>query len=280
MNTHVCTCVCTYVYYAPSSRRLHLPPLIRSLLGPLRWQRANRPSTFKLLVPRPQAPSAEHDDNDNEEEEEETEDAASGKGKGKKGAVEEMTVTGTFPVGIALAEPGRVRPALRAAVLKLTGGAATEAHQQRAWDEYWALWRSHCPVPLARVPFLRFSRGIAVQRVMRLAGDGMEDPERRRAALRGEVAGMDAVDRMLLPATASLLRGGQLPTLVMGAPPPPPPPPVSGGAGGKARGRGRAAGQAKAPGKAEEDVAVITTSIGQGAGAGGGRKRGRGKGGC
>jgi len=156
------------------------PGHLRSLLGSLRWQRANRPNAFKILVPRP----------------------AQG-GEGGREGVQSLTMHGTFPVGITLQEPGVVEETLVATVRQITQGAVTPAEIGNVQELYQALWSSHEPVPLERIPFLRFRRGIEVQQVMRLAG--MEEPEARKKMIE-EVRKMDCVDKMLLPVTASLLR--------------------------------------------------------------------------
>lgn len=281
----------------PSSNVYILPPSpnatttsIRSLLGALRWQRANRPSTFTLLVPRPPRPrgpaadAPDADDPEATESEAEEEEAAAT-------APAEVDVQATFPVGIALAEPRRARPGLRAAVLRLTGGAATEAQQRGAWAAYRQLWGSHAHVPLARVPFMRFDRGIQVQRALRLTDDGMGDPARRRER-QEEVKGMDAVARMLLPVTASLLRDGRLPVL---APPGVKREGAKGAKGGKKGpkrrraegegegkgrgGRGGGKGNAKPRAKEEDGEDAAATAGGAGAKGQGQGQKGKRKGG-
>lgn len=156
------------------------PGHLRSLLGSLRWQRANRPNAFTILVPRP-----------------------SGDLGGGRDCVQRLTIHGTFPVGITVQDPRVVRETLAATVRQITQGAITPAEIENVQELYETLWSSHETVPLERIPFLRFKRGIEVQQVMRLSG--MEEPEARKKMIE-EVRKMDRVDKMLLPSTAFLLR--------------------------------------------------------------------------
>lgn len=160
--------------------QVEAPGRLRSLLGTLRWQRANRPNAFRLLVPRPE-----------------------GNGEGKAGGAAVLTIHGTFPVGISLQDPETVQEPLSTTVREICQGNCTSADVEKVLELYRALWASHEPLPLARIPFLRFRRGIEVQQVLRLAG--MEEPGTRQRMI-AEVMRMDSVDKMLLPVTASLLR--------------------------------------------------------------------------